>query len=191
VSQTGVYVPLNVSQSWPKTFFEKRVNIGVGPIPVTFTAKATGQLAASLTGQISNIGFEAAAGPSGKASLFASAAVGAQYCVDFLGCVGASAGLSASVTLVEASAPTTFKIWWSLVNLGFGAQLNYKLASDLNLKTLDGWLKVFASACLGGCLDWDRTLIDWRGYTANANLINASGKYCLAGDCGQVLGFDL
>ena len=183
VSQTGSYVPLSSSGYWPRTFFDRSVSVGVGPIPVTFRARATGELGASLTGKISNVGFEAMTGPSGKASLFASAAVGGQYCVDYLGCIGASAGVSVNVTLVEASAPITAGLWWSLVNRGWGAQLNFNLTSTLNLRSLDGWLKVCASACLGGCLDWDRKLIDWRGTSGQYTLFNASGKYCLFGEC--------
>jgi hypothetical protein len=186
IAQTGVYVPLSVSQSWTKTFFDKSVSLSVGPVPVSFRAKATGQLGASLTGRISNVGFEAATGPSGKASLFASAAVGGQYCVDYVGCIGASAGLSVNVTLIEASAPVTANLTWSLVNNGWGAQLNYNLTSTLNLKTLAGYLKVFASACLIGCLDWDRTLIDWPGQQGQYTLFNASGKSCLTGQCTMV-----
>ncbi len=188
VSQTGVYVPLAVTGNWPRTFFDKSVSVSVGPIPVSFTARATGQLTASLTGRISNVGFEAAAGPSGKASLFASAAVGGQYCV-WSACVGASAGLSVNVTLIEASAPITANLTWSLVNMGWGAQLNFNLTSTLNLKTLDGYLKVFASACLGGCLDWDRKLIDWAGWSWQATLFNAQGKHCLVGQCAP-MGFE-
>ncbi len=189
VSVAGTYTWLSVGQSWPKTFFDKSVSVGVGPIPVTFRARATGELAANLTGKITNVGFEIGANPSGKASLFASAAVGAQYCIDYLGCVGASAGLSVNVTLVEAAAPINYNLWWSLVNMGFGAQLNYGLNSNLTLKTLNGWLKVFASACLGGCLDWDRKLIEFDGWNTSYGLLNINGKYCLVGDCQTVVGF--
>jgi hypothetical protein len=189
VSVAGTYTWMNVGQSWPKTFFDKSVSLSVGPIPVTFRAKATGELGANLLGKITNVGFEVGANPLGKASLFASAAVGGQYCVDYVGCVGASAGLSVNVTLVEAAAPVNFNIWYSLVNMGWGAQLNYGLNSNITLKTLSGWLKVFASACLIGCLDWDRKLIDWAGWNASYGLLNINGKYCLAGDCGTVLGF--
>lgn len=186
ISQTGVYVPLSVNGNWPRTFFDKSVSVGVGPIPVSFKAKATGELKATLTGRISNVGFESSAGPSGKASLFASAAVGGEYCV-WGACVGASAGLAVNVTLVEASAPVTANLTWSLVNNGWGAQLNYNLTSTLNLRTLDGYLKVFASACLGGCLDWDRKLIEFSGWTWQATLFNAQGKYCLAGQCAPLV----
>lgn len=183
VSVSGTSTPISIGQGWSHTFFDRSVTVGVGPIPVTFRTRATGQLGASLIGKLSNVGFEAATGPSGKASLFASAAIGGQYCIDYLGCVGASAGVSANVTLVEAAAPITAALWWSLVNRGWGAQLNYTLAASLTLKSLDGWLKVFASACLGGCLDWDRTLISWPGATATYTLMNATGKFCLAGEC--------
>lgn len=187
VAQTGTYTPLFYGEAWSKTFFDRSVTVGVGPIPVTFTAKATGELGASLTGRISNVGFEASTGPWGKASLFASAAVGGQYCVDYLGCIGARAGLSVNVTLLEATAPFNTNLTWSLVNRGWGAQLNYNLTSTLTFKSLDGWLKVFASACLGGCVDWDRKLINFTGFSTTGTLFNVAGKYCLSGECSPTV----
>ncbi len=189
VSLAGTSTFLSGGGTWPATFFSKTVNLSVGPIPVTFTARATGELKTTLTGKISNVGFEMGGGPSGKASLFASGAVGGNYCIDYLGCVGASAGLSVNVTLVEAAAPTSFAIWWSLVNQGYGVNLNYALTSNLTLKTLAGYLSVFAEACLGGCVRWDRQLIDWQGWTASYSLISQTGKYCLAGSCAVITSF--
>jgi hypothetical protein len=187
VSWSGTHTFLSGGGNWPSTFFSKTVNLSVGPVPVTFTARATGQLSTTITGKISNVGFEMAGGPSGKASLFASGAVGGKYCVDYIGCVGASAGLSVNVTLVEAGAPTSFALWWSLVNQGLGINLNYALNSKLELKTLAGYLSVFAEACLGACKRWDAELIDWPGWTASYPLIAQSGKTCLAGTCGGML----
>jgi hypothetical protein len=181
-SATSTYVPLAISERWPRTFVDKTVNVAVGPVPVTFRVQATGELAATLSGKISNVGIEFGGGPSGKASLYASAAVGGEYCL-WGACVGASAGVYASVTLVEASAKPNLAIWWSLTAPYGGIQLNYLANAGLTLKTLDGELGVFASACLGGCLDWSSTLIDWPGITSTWYLINATGKYCLTGTC--------
>jgi hypothetical protein len=192
VALSGSYTWLSGGGTWPTTFLDKSVTVSVGPIPVTFRARATGQLAATLSGRISNVGIETAAGPSGKASLFASAAVGGQYCVwTPLGdaCVGATAGLSVDVTLIEAAAPITFNLWWSLVNMGYGTQLNYGLNSNITLKTLSGYLSVFAEGCIGGCLSWSSKLIDWAGWSTSYGLISVNGKYCLTGTCSTVTGF--
>jgi hypothetical protein len=185
-SATSTYVPLSIGQTWPRTFVDKSVTVAVGPIPVTFRVQATGQVGASLTGKISNVGIEMAAGPSGKASLFASAAVGGQYCVwtpfgD--ACVGATAGLSIDLTLLEASAPTNLAVWWSLAGPYGGVLLNYLATSNITLKSLGGHLDVFAEGCIGGCLSWDSTLVEWPGATATWWLFNVNGKYCLTGQC--------
>lgn len=192
VAVSGSYTPLAIGQTWTQTFFDRSMTVGVGPIPVTFRARASGQVGAALTGKISNVGFEVNAGPSGKASLFASAAVGGAYCVEYLGCVGAQAGLSVNVTLFEVSAPVNYSVWYSLVNLGYGAQLNYGLNANIVLKSLSGYLSVFAEACLGGCWRWDRDLISWGGFQGTYPLLNVAGKYCLLGDCSApVSGFGL
>ena len=167
---------------WPATFVDLSTTVSVGPVPVTFRAQATGVIKATLTGQISNAGVEVTANPQGKASLYASGAIGGQYCYQSL-CVGASAGLYVDVTLVEIAAPAFAKIWWSLAQSSVGVLINFDLDADLNLKTLDGELGLFAEACLGGCHRWDVSLIDWDGFTASLSLFDQYGYYCLSGTC--------
>jgi len=189
-SATSTYTWLSVGQTWPATFIDRSATVSVGPIPVTFRVRATGELTASLTGKISNVGLEMGGNSGGKANLYASAAVGAEYCVDYLGCVGASAGVYASLKLFEVKTPATLAVWWSLAgsSLGTGVKLNYLANAGLQVSSLDGELGLTASACLGGCLDWSTTLIDWDGWVASSTLYNVAGSYCLTGTCsGDVL----
>jgi hypothetical protein len=182
-SATSTLTFMSHAARWPRTFVDRSVTVGVGPIPVTFRVNATGELAANLSGKLSNVGVEIGGGPSGKAALYASAAVGAQYCVDYLGCVGASAGVYADVTLVEIGAPATVAVWWSLAGSYGGVLLNFLASANINIQALKGDLGVFAEACLGGCLDWSRSLIDWDGLYSSYPLHHAQGKYCLVGPC--------
>ena len=175
---TVVMTPVN----WPATFLDLSTTVSVGPVPVTFRARAAGEIKATLTGEISNVGIEVTANPQGKASLYATGAVGGQYCWKGA-CIGASAGLYVDVTLVEVAVPALLKIWWSLAPLSAGVLLNFDMDADLVMKSFDGELGVFAEACLGGCHRWDETLIDWDGFTMNLSLFDQHGSYCLAGSC--------
>lgn len=180
-STTSTYTFLNLPlSSQPVTFFDKSATVDLF-VPITFRVKATGQIGAGLSGKISNVGIEASANPSGKASLYASAAVGAKYCVG-PACVGVSAGVYSDVKLVEAAAPARAEIWWSLSKYG-GVLLNYLAKADLTLSSLDGELGLFAEACLGGCISDSVKLIEWDGLSTSYSVFNQSGSYCLAGTC--------
>ncbi len=184
-SLTSTYTyPVIPTATWNTTFFDRSATVDV-IVPITFRVKATGKLTAGLTAKISNIGVEASAAPSGKASLYASAAVGGQYCIG-PACVGATAGVYSDVTLVQAGAPANVAVWWSLSKFG-GVIINYVAKADLTLSSLSGELGLFAEACLGGCISDSVKLIDWTGFTATYNLANMSGTYCLAGTCSLSL----
>lgn len=183
-SETSTYTFANVTPvDWHKTFFERTVNMSVGVIPVTFTVKATGKIKFDLTGKLSNVGVEIASNPGGNASLYASAAIGGQYCVDYVGCVGASAGVYSDVKLVEAAAPVKGALWWSLAPGATGVRINFLGQANATISSLDGELGVFAKACLGACIEESAKLVDWDGVTATFPIANVSGYYCLAGTC--------
>lgn len=181
-TSTYTYTPIPTA-TWNTTFFDRSATVDL-IVPITFRVKATGHLSAGLSGKISNVGVEASAAPSGKASLYASAAVGGQYCVG-PACVGASAGVYSDVTLVQASAPANVAVWWSLTQYG-GVLLNYVAKANLNLTSMSGELGLFAEACLGGCISDSVKLIDWDGWSASYSIANMSGQYCLAGTCNLV-----
>ena len=181
-STTSTYTAMNVPAiDWPMTFLDERVSVDLGFVPVTFTVNASGDLNANITGKISNIGIQASTTPSGSASLYASAAVGGEYC-GFGECIGASAGVSADVKLVTASAPASGSVTWSLSPFG-GAQVNYDVGASLDLHSLDGELDVFAEACLGACISGSKTLISWTGFHATYPLASWSGSACFVGTC--------
>lgn len=183
-SLTSTYTFANVTPvNWDKTFFNRTVNISVGMIPVTFTVKATGAIKFNLTGKLSNVGVEMNSTPGGKASLYASAAIGGQYCVDYVGCVGASAGVYSDVRLLEASAPINAAVWWSLAPGATGVRLNFLGKANATISSMSGELGVFAKACLVGCIDESVKLIEWAGFTATFAIANFSGYYCLTGTC--------
>jgi hypothetical protein len=171
--------------TWPVTFFDRSVSVGLSFVSVSFRARATGELKAGLTGKISNKGIEAAAAPSGKASLYVSAAIGGDWCL-WGACIGATAGVYSDVTLVQASVPAQAALWWSISPELGGVSLNYLTKADLTVSALDGELGVYASACLGWCTSDSATLIDWTGYTASYRLIKQSGSHCLTGTCSLV-----
>lgn len=181
-STTSTYTLMNVPAiDWPFTFLNKRVNVSLGPVPVTFNVKATGDFNANINGKISNVGITAATTPSGAASLYASAAIGGEYCIDGE-CIGASAGVSADVTLVKASAPASGSVTWGLSRYG-GAFVNYAANASLDLQTLDGELDVFAEACVLHCWSDSAKLISWVGYHATYALAAWSGSACFVGTC--------
>jgi hypothetical protein len=182
-STTSTYTFLNQTPiDWQKTFIDESLSIWVGPVPVTFTGKATGRIKATINGKISNVGIEANAGPAGNASFYGSAAIGGEYCAWGV-CVGASAGFYGSVDLIDVKVPSEAAVWWSLATPNVGVKLNYKLKSSLDVETLSGEFGVFAEVSLGGTLRWDSTLFDWNGLTYHYALLNISGTHCLSGTC--------
>ena len=188
-SETSTYTFANVTPvDWDKTFFDRTVNMSVGIIPVTFNVKASGKIKFNLTGKLTNVGVEMSSTPGGKASLYASAAVGGQYCVEYIGCVGASAGVYSDVKLLEASAPVHAALWWSLAPLATGVKINFAGKASATISSMSGELGVFAEACLVGCIEESVKLIEWAGFVMTYTIANVSGYYCLTGSCssGQV-----
>ena len=182
-STTSTQTLFNVAPSpWTLTFIDRSVTVDVYGIDVTFRLKASGQLKANLTGKLSNIGVEAGGTPSGLASLYASAAVGHNYCA-WGACVGAEAGVYSDVDLVKASVPAQAAAWWSLAPSG--VKINYLAKATATITALAGELGVWAKACLGACVGGDKVLISWDGFTATYPIANFSGTYCLAGVCTQ------
>lgn len=180
-SLTSTQTLFNVAPSpWTVTFIDRSVTVGVYGIDVTFRVKASGELKANLTGKLSNVGLEAAGTPSGKASLYASAAVGHNYCAAGV-CVGAEAGVYSDVDLVKVSVPAKAATWWSLAPAG--VQINYLAKADATISSLAGELGVWAKACIIGCIGGTEELISWDGFTATYPIANFSGSYCLAGTC--------
>ena len=182
-STTSTYTfPNAAPDPWTMTFFDKSIKVDVYGVGVTFRVRASGTLKVTLSGKISNIGVEGTGTPSGRASLYASAAVGDVICWgDY--CIGAEAGVYSDLDLVSASVPAKAAAWWSLTAQG-GVLINYLAKADATITALAGELGVWGRACyIIDCKGGEKELIDWSGFTATYPLLNASGSYCLAGTC--------
>lgn len=178
---------ISETPTWNRTFFQTSYSLSVGPIPVTVSAAATGELGYTATGSIDNVGINLGFNPRGKASVNASAGAGGEYCV--LGvCVGASAGVYGKLTLLQASLPMTSNVGWSLAPTG-GVRVGYKLKGDLSLSSLAGVFGVYAEATLGSSYRWEYPIFSWDGFTTIYPLLDLAGTYCLAGDCSSYASF--
>lgn len=180
-STTSTKTLFNETKSWSQTFFDKRIPVSVLGLPVSFRARATGVLAISANGKLSNVGVEATATPTGSADLYLSAAVGGEYC-GFGACVGVEAGVYSDVTLLAISAPANASTWWALSPTG-GVSVNYQAKADLMLSSLDGEAGVFGEACFISCIHKELKLVNWDGFSKTYPIANYSGSYCLAGNC--------
>lgn len=180
-----------INEAWSPTFFDQRLSLWVGPVPMTFRAQATGTLGAKLDASINVTRFAATFTPKAGASFYGSAAVGGEYCF-VIGCVGASAGVSATLNLFTVSVPTRLEVAATPVNNAAGLQIAERLRSDIDITSLDGHLDVFAEAHLGGLsADWHDTLVTWTGARAIFNLIDVAASGCLTGDCSVFIPIDL
>lgn len=176
-----------INEAWSPTFFDQRLSLWVGPVPMTFRAQATGTLGARLDASINVTRFAATFTPKAGASFYGSAAVGGEYCF-VIGCIGASAGVSATLNLFTVSVPTRLEVAASPVNNAGGLQISERLKSDIDITSLDGHLDVFAEAHLGGLsADWHDTLVSWPGAHGVVNLIDVLASGCLVGDCSVFL----
>ncbi|HEY5943857.1 MAG TPA: hypothetical protein VIV40_00120 [Kofleriaceae bacterium] len=170
--------------AWTIPFFDQHVTVDVYGIDVTFRLKAQGELRTSLSGKLSNVGLEASGTASGRADLYASAAVGHTVCMGSA-CVGAEAGVYTDVDLVKVSVPARVAAWWSFAPTA-GVQINYVAKADATITSLSGELGVWANACIIGCIGGTKELISWAGATATFVIANHSGTYCLAGECSML-----
>jgi len=170
-----------IAPSWEKTMYDARVGVWVGPVPVTFRAKVTGQLSAGLTASFNVTRFGLTFTPAASASLYASAAIGGEYCVATV-CAGASAGVYTDLTLFAVRAPTRLEA--ALTPMPEGMSVSFLLRSDATVASLGGALGVFAEAHLGDASYKGPTeLITWPGLSTTANLTDQSATSCLVGSC--------
>lgn len=180
-STTSTKTLFSETKSWSQTFFDKRLPVDVLGWDVSFRARATGVLAISANGKLSNVGIEATAQPTGSADLYLSAAVGGTACVAGA-CVGIEAGVYSDVTLLGVSVPASASTWWALSPTG-GVSVNYQAKADLMVSSLNGEAGVFGKACFIDCISKEIKLVDWDGWSKTYPIANFSGSYCLAGNC--------
>ena len=125
------------------TFFSQSKTIWLGPVPVSFSGAVKGTLGVSLEAAYSQSTLYAAAKPNAK--VYAQASAGVDVWL-------ASAGVSGTLTLVEAAVPSRAGAVVSPSNVTF------EVHSDLTLASLSG--KIEAYATLPG-KRWTMTLAKW------------------------------
>ncbi len=136
----------NLTESAPiynATFFSQSKTIWLGPVPVKFTGAVKGTLGVDLEASYATSTLFAKAKPIAK--VYAQASAGVDMWL-------ASAGVSGTLTLVEASVPSQATAVVSPTNVTFAVH------SDLVLASLSG--KVEAYATLPG-KRWTMTLAKW------------------------------
>jgi hypothetical protein len=125
------------------TFFSQSKTIWLGPVPVKFSGAVKGNLGVSLEAAYAQSTLYAAAKPNAK--VYAQASAGVDMWL-------ASAGVSGTLTLVEAAVPSRVGAVVSPNNVTF------EVHSDLTLASLSG--KIEAYATLPG-KRWTMTLAQW------------------------------
>jgi hypothetical protein len=125
------------------TFFSQSKTIWLGPVPVSFSGAVKGTLGVSLEAAYAQSTLYASAKPNAK--VYAQASAGVDVWL-------ASAGVSGTLTLVEAAVPSRAGAIVSPNNVTF------EVHSDLTLASLSG--KIEAYATLPG-KRWTMTLASW------------------------------
>jgi hypothetical protein len=128
---------LALNHSHTRTFAEQRRTFNVGPVPVTVTASATGELALTVSAS----GGVLAVTPS--AGLYATLQAGVGGGSDL---AGAEAGLRGTLTLLELALPISLKLFIDQSN----GLPRYEIAGDLTISTLSGSIALYAEASVLG-----------------------------------------
>lgn len=149
------------TKDFSRTFFSASMRIWLGPVPVKFSAAANGAVGYSYSASYVAPYATLTATPYAKVYVVATAAVDA---------VVASAGVTGTLTILEASVPGTAKI---------GIQpsyLSYDVDVDLKLKSLAGKIEAWAKVWyLFGSHKWTTTLASWDGFQATFPIVDTSG----------------
>lgn len=149
------------------TFLERSQTFNVGPVPVTVTATATGEvgLAASFTDGALKLT------PTARLDATVRAGVGADC-----GVASASAGIQGTVNLLELGLPIRLELFMS------DGLPRYRVKGDLTIGTLSGALSLYAEATVGVWPaeysgDWSHEIFRWDGYEESANLFEKTGGF--------------
>ena len=156
---------LNKNKNWNKTFLNACTTITVG-IPVKVCASLAGEVGFNAAMGLTVTGAAAEFEPYGGVDAEASCSV------DVLGLAGA--GVSGSLTLIEASLPIEAALD---LNVEPGAsELEWSLDADLEISTLSGTLSVFAYL---GWKEWDKEIASWSGTSTTVSLYHDDGSFQL------------
>lgn len=171
-SHTGA-TTMSASPSWSRTLASASTLIWLGPVPVTLSASGSGTLGVQASFGYSGGALTAKARPYGNLKATASAGV------DLL---VAAAGVSANLTLINASLPAQASL--TLLTAADGkSQFGYNLDLDAALNTLSGNVQLWAKVWyLFGSKKWTTTVASWSGITATYPIVDVhgcSGKFTL------------
>ncbi len=150
-----------------KLFVGREQTVMVGPVPVVLKYGIEGELGLSMANKDGAL----VVTPHGGLFLIAEAGVGGD-----LGVIGASAGVSGTITLFEVQLPFSLDITTS------SGAYSYALRGDVHLETLTGSLSLFAKAYVkvfGIKISVKRTreLWGWDGITYDKNLFTKTGAF--------------
>lgn len=164
---------MSVNPSWSRTLASASTLIWLGPVPVTLSASGGGTIGVQASFGYSGGLLAAKARPYGNLKATASAGV------DLL---VASAGVSANLTLIDASLPAVASL--SLLTATDGkSQFKYDLDLDASLNTLSGNVQLWAKVWyVFGSKKWTTTVASWSGITATYPIVDVhscSGKFTL------------
>lgn len=171
-SHTGA-ATMSANPSWTRTLASASTLIWLGPVPVTLSASGSGTLGVQASFGYSGGLLSAKARPYGNLKATASAGV------DLL---VAAAGVSANLTLINASLPAVASL--SLLTATDGkSQFRYDLDLDASLNTLSGNVQLWAKVWyIFGSKKWTTTVASWSGITATYPIVDVhgcSGKFTL------------
>ena len=164
---------MSANPSWSRTLASASTLIWLGPVPVTLSASGSGTLGVQASFGYSAGVLAAKGRPYGNLKATASAGI------DLL---VASAGVSANLTLINASLPAVASL--SLATATDGkSQFKYDLDLDASLNTLSGNVQLWAKVWyLFGSKKWTTTIASWSGITATYPIVDVhgcSGKFTL------------
>jgi hypothetical protein len=168
----------STSKSWQKswTFY-----LGPVPVKITVSVNASIGLRLHLSAQLAPVQAIAVIQP------YLTSSVSAQGGVAFsFGC-SASAGVGASLTLLNDTLTAKAKAWLGAQGERCCLFYNYSIHNQVN--ALSGNVYAYAEACCWGLngpkcgwgrrrQQWTYTLFSWPGYSSSGYWLNQSGQYC-------------
>ncbi|MDY7230329.1 hypothetical protein [Hyalangium rubrum] len=169
LSYTFAPAPIN----WSRTFLSASKTFMVGPVPINVKASLAGGVKLTVLGEVTPTVARLTATPGGWSNVTASASVSI---------IIASFGVEGSLTLINATMPSTGELFWPLCTI------NWKLKSNLALNTLSGTLSLYAKIkFLFFSKKWSVTIAQWNGLNYNWTLVDVNGTKDL-GMCNYMNG---
>lgn len=167
IAQATVALPVSAAKLVRKclTLVDVDAQFAVVGIPVDFSASSTGCLEVDASAAFNARTLQGTLTPDADVDATGSAAIGGDG-----GWVSAEAGVSGTITVVDARVPLSFNatVGTTAITLGESARLT--------MTGLDGHLDLFAQGCLFGlCVGGSLEIFDWTGLTyVDATIFNAS-----------------